>query len=165
MWTETFIGIGSNLNAPLQQINSALDKLKHIPNSNLLRHSSLYRTAPIGQANQPEYINAVALLNTQLSPLELLYQLQNIEISQGRIRSAIQWEARTLDLDLLLYGDCCIKYPQLSIPHPRMYQRAFVLIPLYEIADKNLWIPEVGCLEELLKTCDNTGVQRLIENY
>lgn len=165
IWTNTFIGLGSNLNQPLQQIHNALVKLATLSKSCLLRHSSLYRTPPIGPPNQPDYINAVALLATQLHPIELLQQLQHIEKSQGRIRTDIRWEARTLDLDMLLYGEMCIQEPQLTIPHPRMHQRAFVLIPLYEIADKNLWIPGIGRLEELFKTCNDSGVQRLMGDY
>lgn len=163
MWTKTFIGLGSNLNQPIQQIISALNALRLLPNSQFINHSSLYRTPPLGPPNQPAYINAVAVLATQLTPIELLTQLHIIENIHGRIRSDIRWEARSLDLDILLYGQLIVKQPQLIIPHPRLHQRAFVLIPLMEIASGELWIPNVGRLHELLKLCDYTGIECLTE--
>lgn len=164
MWTKTFIGLGSNLNQPIQQIISALNALRLLPNSQLINHSSLYRTPPLGPPNQPAYVNAVAILATQLTPIELLTQLHIIENNHGRTRSEVRWEARSLDLDILLYGQLIVNQPQLVIPHPRLHQRAFVLIPLMEIANGELWIPNVGRLHELLKLCDYTGIECLTED-
>jgi 2-amino-4-hydroxy-6-hydroxymethyldihydropteridine diphosphokinase len=161
-WIDAFIGLGSNLNRPVQQIQSALQALQMLSQCRFIRHSSLYLTPPLGQPNQPSYVNAVAWLQTQLSPMELLMQLQIIEHNQGRVRSTVRWDARTLDLDLLLYGEWHINEPQLSIPHPHLHRRAFVLIPLHEIVNENFYIPHIGYLRDLLQMCDCTGIERLI---
>jgi 2-amino-4-hydroxy-6-hydroxymethyldihydropteridine diphosphokinase len=129
-----YIGLGSNLKQPYEQIMTALAALQHIPNTHLIRSSSLLETAPVGFTNQPNFINAVAKLQTALSARELLIQLQLIEIKQGRVRDGQKNGPRTLDLDLLLYGRETINDEDLTIPHPRMLQRAFVVTPLLEIA-------------------------------
>lgn len=151
-----YIGLGSNLSDPAQQVRSALATLSTSPEVKLLRSSTLYRSAPMGPPGQPDYVNAVAQLETRLSAHQLLDLLQGIERQQGRIRDQ-HWGPRTLDLDLLLYGDCRIVDERLTVPHPGMAERAFVLYPLREIAP-GLEIPGVGALSDLLDRCPEEGV-------
>jgi 2-amino-4-hydroxy-6-hydroxymethyldihydropteridine diphosphokinase len=128
-----YIGVGSNLEEPRAQVVRALDELAQLPRSRLAARSSLYRSAPVGYDAQPDFVNAVARLDTDLPPAELLEKLQAIENRHGRDRS-FRNAPRTLDLDLLLYGAERITAPELLVPHPRMHERAFVLLPLLEIA-------------------------------
>jgi 2-amino-4-hydroxy-6-hydroxymethyldihydropteridine diphosphokinase len=137
-----YIGLGSNLGQPRQQIKDALAELGALKNSELLTASSLYCSPPMGPADQPDYINAVARLATTLLPLQLLEALQRIEQAHHRMRKR-HWGERTLDLDLLLYDDLEMLVPKLQIPHPGITQRAFVLLPLLEIAPQ-IVIPEKG---------------------
>ena len=143
------------------QVSQALRELSSLPDSDLVVHSSLYRTRPVGPVDQPDYINAVAVLATGLSAEALLDALQALEARHGRVRGAERWGARTLDLDLLLYGDAVIASQRLRVPHPRMCQRAFVLYPLAEIAPKDLSIPGFGPLSTLLERVPESGVDRL----
>lgn len=128
-----FVALGANLANPVAQVRAALEALTRLPESRLLRASSLYRTAPVGIHGQPDFINAVAVLETSLLPNALLSALFEIEAQFGRRRD-FRHAPRTLDLDLLLYGDETIDTPELKLPHPRMHLRAFVLAPLLEIA-------------------------------
>lgn len=128
-----FIALGANLEDPVTQVRRGFEALAGLPQSRLCACSSLYRTAPIGVAGQPDYINAVAAIETTLAPLELLRALLELEARQGRLRHT-PLAPRTLDLDLLLYGQAEIALPELTVPHPRMHLRAFVLAPLLEIA-------------------------------
>jgi 2-amino-4-hydroxy-6-hydroxymethyldihydropteridine diphosphokinase len=125
--------MGSNLEQPENQVRQAFDELDRLPHTRVVRKSSLYRTAPIGHEAQPDFINAVAQLETGLPAERLLAEMQGIEKSHGRERS-FKNAPRTLDLDLLLFGDAKMSSPQLTVPHPRMHERAFVLKPLLEIA-------------------------------
>lgn len=145
-----YIGLGANLGDPHMQVEQALEQLQHLPSSEVAAASSLYQTAPVGPADQPDFINAVARLDTGLEPLELLAALQQIERRHGRIRNGQRWGPRTLDLDILLIGDQVLSLPQLCVPHPQMQARAFVLGPLAEIAPPGLEIPGQGRLHELL---------------
>ncbi len=147
--TIAFVGIGSNLDDPRAQIRRAIAALAKIPRSALCEVSSLYSSAPVGPADQPDYLNAVVRLNTRLAPEALLDQLQAIEAAQGRERDGLRWGPRTLDLDLLLYGDQVISSPRLSVPHPEMAKRSFVLYPLAEIAP-DLVLPDGTPLRSLL---------------
>jgi 2-amino-4-hydroxy-6-hydroxymethyldihydropteridine diphosphokinase len=131
--TIAYVGLGSNLEHPENQVRQAFDELDRLPHTRLVRKSSLYRTAPIGHEAQPDFINAVAQLETGLPAERLLAELQDIEQRHGRKRS-FRNAPRTLDLDLLLFGDARLSSPQLTVPHPRMHERAFVLEPLLEIA-------------------------------
>jgi 2-amino-4-hydroxy-6-hydroxymethyldihydropteridine diphosphokinase len=143
------IGLGSNLGDSLAILNGAIDRLKIQPQIELVAVSSWYVTAPIGPP-QPDYLNGCATLETNLTPLDLLDVLQAIELEFGRVRGEV-WGARTLDLDLLLYADRIIDLPTLQIPHERMLERAFVLVPLAEIAPK--WIePRSG--ESIATLCN-----------
>ena len=127
-----YIGIGANLGNAAAAITDALQALADLPHTTLLQRSSVYRSAPVG-TDGPDYLNAVAEISTALMPLELLAALQSLETAAGRTRPW-RWAPRTLDLDLLLYGDDRIDLPTLTVPHPRMWQRAFVVLPLSEIA-------------------------------
>lgn len=130
-----YIGLGSNLADPVTQLDRALAALATVPGSRLAASSRYYCNPPMGPQDQPDYVNAVAALETGLAPLELLAELQRIERAQGRRREATpRWGPRTLDLDLLLYGDQRLSLPGLEVPHPGLAERAFVLVPLAEIA-------------------------------
>ncbi|MBV8032187.1 MAG: 2-amino-4-hydroxy-6-hydroxymethyldihydropteridine diphosphokinase [Betaproteobacteria bacterium] len=131
--TVAFVGLGSNLDNPVRQVESALGELDTLPQTRLLKRSSLYRTAPVGYADQPDFINAVAQLETELAAERLLEELQAIESRHGRVRTFPN-APRTLDLDLLLFGEVVLRSERLTLPHPRMHERSFVLDPLREIA-------------------------------
>lgn len=163
MTVRAYIGLGSNLADPIAQIQAALIALDQIPGTHCVRHSSLYRSAPLGSKDQPAYVNAVAALDTGLAALELLAELQAIEQRQGRVRGAERWGPRTLDLDLLLYGDTRCESEILSLPHPRLHERSFVLYPLYEIAP-DIEVPGQGSVRELAERCckqDTLSCERL----
>ncbi len=159
-----FLGLGSNLEQPLAQLARALRAVDEIPGTALVRVSSFYDTAPVGPTGQPNFVNAVAELQTTLSPQALLKHLLNIEAAQYRVRDAntVRNGPRTLDLDILLFGKQQIDEPDLTIPHPRMHQRAFVLWPLAEIAPE-LEIPGHGYVLELLVPMDVSGVRKFEE--
>ncbi len=159
-WFTCFVALGSNLNEPQAQVECALTALAALPNTRLVRHSSLYRNPPMGGLAQPDYINAVAMLSTQLSPLDMLHQLQQLELQQGRQRSEQQWAARILDLDLVLYEDQQYQSPELTLPHPGLQHRAFVLYPLYECVP-DLILPDGQALATLVQYCPATDLHRL----
>ncbi|PJG59984.1 2-amino-4-hydroxy-6-hydroxymethyldihydropteridine diphosphokinase [Aeromonas cavernicola] len=150
--TEVFIAIGSNLSDPLGQARRAVATLTRLPESVLMEASSFYSSRPMGPADQPDYVNAVARLNTRLTPLALLDQLQKIELEQGRVRKDERWGPRTLDLDLLLYGNQTIAHERLTVPHYGMKDRAFVLHPLAEIAP-TLILPCGTPIAQLIARC------------
>lgn len=129
---NAFIALGSNLDNPRAQVLSAMDAIHAIPGCCVIKRSSLYETAPVGYVDQPNFINAVVKIETNLTPLDLLHALQHIEISQGRVRT-IKNGPRTIDCDLICYDDIVMKTEELTLPHPRMHERDFVLIPLKEI--------------------------------
>ncbi len=155
-----FIGLGSNLASPAMQIKSAHEAIAALPSIRELAFSSLYHSAPMGPQDQPDYINAVMAIETALSPSALLNDLQHIEQTHGRIRQGQRWGARTLDLDILIYGEQLIELPDLTIPHSGITERAFVLYPLFEIAPL-LKIPGKGTLADLLTDCPLGGLKRL----
>lgn len=157
--TAAYIALGSNLQDPLTQLRTAVAALNKLPDSRIKRTSSIYRSAPLGPAAQPDYLNAVLLLATALPPLQLLDALQQIEQAQGRVRAA-RWGPRTLDLDILLYGDQKIDSPRLSVPHPAMGQRNFVLYPLREISDANLVLPDGTVLDTLVAACPGNNLEK-----
>jgi 2-amino-4-hydroxy-6-hydroxymethyldihydropteridine diphosphokinase len=160
MTRETaYIALGSNLENPEVQVTEAFAALAALPHTQLRAQSSLYRTAPVGFADQPDFINAVCAIETSLSPRVLLDVLLALEISRGRARTFVN-APRTLDLDVLLYGDAQIDEPGLALPHPRMHERAFVLVPLAEIAP-DCAVPGRGKVAELLRWIDTRGVQRV----
>lgn len=158
MTVTAYVALGSNLDDPRQQVLKAFAELGQLPDSRCLKQSRLYKSAPMGPADQPNYINAVAELETELEPEALLSALQAIEAAHGRRREGERWGPRTLDLDILLYGDRCVELPDLQIPHAGLAERAFVLYPLYEIAG-DIEIPRYGPLNKLLKNCPPEGLE------
>ncbi|MDQ7729174.1 2-amino-4-hydroxy-6-hydroxymethyldihydropteridine diphosphokinase [Halomonas sp. SpR8] len=158
----TYIGLGSNLAYPIEQVRQALDELATLPLSRLVAASSLYASRPVGPQDQPDFINAVAALETRLSPLALLDQLQALE-QQHRRRRQHHWGPRTLDLDLLLYANDHIDTPRLRVPHPHMTTRAFVLAPLAEIAPSiQLYQTPLTCwLERIEQQDPGQSLERL----
>ena len=130
---HAWIGLGSNLDGPREHVACALEELDRLPLTRRVAGSRLYASRPVGPADQPDFVNAVAHLATRLSPLALLDQLQALEQRHGRVRGR-RWGPRTLDLDLLLYDDRRLALPRLTLPHPQMVRRAFVLVPLAELA-------------------------------
>ncbi len=154
-----YIGLGSNLGQPAEQLLRAMDELDCIPESWLGRHSSLYASSPMGPPDQPDYVNAVAELHTALPALALLDALQSIENAHHRVREE-RWGPRTLDLDLLLYGHEVIDLERLKVPHPGIALRPFVLQPLAEI-DGNLQVPGMGRVRDLLDACKAQAARRM----
>lgn len=155
--TLAYIALGSNLSQPRNQLHKAVTALEALPRTRLEKVSSVYRSAAVGPGNQPDYLNAVALIVTKLDPSDLLDALQRIERDQGRIRD-IRWGPRTLDLDLLLYGDRILNSPRLTLPHPQMRVRNFVLYPLREISGGDLLLPDGTDIEVLLTACPVNGL-------
>ena len=140
---DAFVALGSNLANPPAQLRRATIALGRLPDTRFVAGSRWYRTAPVGDADQPQYLNAVVHLRTALAPYTLLGALLLIESAQGRIRGPERWGPRTLDLDLVLYGDIVLDDPRLTLPHPRLHERRFVLEPLAELAP-DLEIPGRG---------------------
>lgn len=157
---RVYIGLGSNLQDPVAQIHRAKAALMQLPKSSFVAISPLYRNPPFGSVPQPAFVNAVAGLETDLSSFELLAELQSIETAQGRQRTTERWGPRTLDLDILIYGEIVINHPQLHVPHPGLPERNFVLYPLHDIVP-TLVIPGFGPLSELLQHCSAEGLERL----
>ncbi|PCH65626.1 MAG: 2-amino-4-hydroxy-6-hydroxymethyldihydropteridine diphosphokinase [Gammaproteobacteria bacterium] len=156
---RVFIGLGSNLERPLEQIKTAVKDMQLMSETKFIACSSLYKSPPMGPQDQPDYINAVIELDTELAPHLLLDHLQKIEQQHGRIRKR-HWGERTLDLDLLVYGDVVISDERLTVPHPGIATRAFVLYPLAEL-DEQLVIPSIGKVEQLVKHCPRDGLQQV----
>ena len=156
-----WIGLGSNLDNPVRQVNTALAALDDLPKSRLRACSGLYRSAPMGPQDQPDYINAVAALDTALSAPALLEALQGIEQAHARVRGR-HWGPRTLDLDILLYGDAVIDSPTLSVPHPGLATRNFVLAPLAEIAPR-LTVPGLGEVQHLRDAVSHADLVRVAD--
>ncbi|MFD1261928.1 2-amino-4-hydroxy-6-hydroxymethyldihydropteridine diphosphokinase [Entomomonas asaccharolytica] len=153
-----YIGLGSNLQDPVSQLTTALTALANLPNTQLIKQSSLYISDSLVEG-QPQYINAVACLETSLVPEVFLDYLQQIENKHGRVRTE-RWGARTLDLDIILYGNQQINTERLTIPHPQMALRSFVLIPLLEIAPA-ICLPDGRAVTDLLADCPSQNLQRL----
>ena len=155
----TYVALGANLGDPLATLQAALAALAGIPATTLGTASSLYRTAPVGLRNQPDFVNAVAQLRTTLSPRQMLEALFDIEAQFGRSRS-VPNAPRTLDLDLLLHGETTLADRDLTLPHPRMHLRAFVLVPLLEI-DPACSIPGLGPAQQFLDGCREQSIVRI----
>ncbi|HHG8771101.1 TPA: 2-amino-4-hydroxy-6-hydroxymethyldihydropteridine diphosphokinase [Raoultella planticola] len=147
--TRVYIAIGSNLASPLEQVNAAVAALAEIPESRIVAVSSFYRTPPLGPQDQPDYLNAAVALDTHLQAEDLLDHTQRIELQQGRERKAERWGPRTLDLDIMLFGDAVIHSARLTVPHYDMKNRGFMLWPLFEIAPE-LHFPDGIALRTVL---------------
>lgn len=155
----TYIALGSNLSDPRQQVERGLQALTQLPGTRFRARSHWYQSKAVGPGEQADYINGVALLETGLEPESLMRHLQDIEAAQGRERR-VRWAARTLDLDILLYGDRVMATDRLQIPHPRLSERNFVLYPLADISP-NLILPNGTPLESLLNQCPADGLKRV----
>lgn len=161
--SRAYIGIGSNLQDPVSQVRRAAEALGRLPQTRLSALSPLYRNPAVGPGEQPDYVNAVAVVETTLEPHALLDALQSIEIAQGRERGPMRWQARTIDLDVLLYGDRVIDDAHLTVPHPRMGERAFVLKPLHDVAPR-LDVPGRGPIDRLLARVSQESLERIEES-
>lgn len=154
-----YIGLGSNLDYPAAQLRRALTELSGLPNTRIASHSNFYQSKPLGPQDQPDYLNAVAALQTRLEPQDLMLNLRAIEEAHGRWRSLVnRWGPRTLDLDLLLYADMVMQTPELTLPHPELHKRSFVLYPLAELAP-DLIIPGQGPVRRLRVHCTSPAIQ------
>jgi 2-amino-4-hydroxy-6-hydroxymethyldihydropteridine diphosphokinase len=150
--TSVYLALGSNLDDPANQLRAAIAELAALPNSQIGVISSAYSSTAVGPGNQADYLNAVLKLTTSLSALELLSATQAIEIKRGRVRGE-RWAARSLDIDILLFGEDIINTTTLQVPHPRMSVRNFVLYPLAEISNQKMVLPSIGVLGSLLAKC------------
>lgn len=156
MPVRAWIGLGSNLGDAADCVRTAIQELGKLPGTTLGPVSGLYRTAPVGVIDQPDFCNAVAAVDTTLSPLELLSHLQTMEQDYGRVRTR-RWGPRTLDLDVLTYGEQRINQPELTVPHPRLHERGFVLVPLAAVAPA-MMVPGVGRVDELVAAVEAQDV-------
>ena len=157
--SKIYIALGSNLEEPSQQIYKAINLIDAIDEISVTHKSSLYKTKPIGKIDQPDFINAAIEVEGNISPENLHTALQDIETQTGRIRMELN-EPRTLDLDILLIDDLIMKTKKLTVPHPRMHQREFVIVPLFEINQK-LNIPGIGSIDDILKSLPDQGVVKI----
>jgi 2-amino-4-hydroxy-6-hydroxymethyldihydropteridine diphosphokinase len=155
-----YVAIGSNLDDPRAQVERAFAALDRLPATRCVLRSSLYRSAPLGPVAQPDFVNAVAGLLTELEPAPLLAALQDLERSLGRERPALRWGPRRIDLDLLVHGGSRLESDELTLPHPGIAERAFVLVPLAEFAP-DLVVPGLGPVRELLARVDAAALERL----
>lgn len=154
-----YVGLGANVGDPAQQVRAAVAVLARLPGTRVQACSSLYRSAPVGVTAQPDFVNAVCALQTELPAHELLHALLDVERAHGRVRGAERGAPRPLDLDLLLYGAVRCADAELTLPHPRMHARAFVLAPLAEIAPE-IEVPGRGKVTTLLRDCVGQRVER-----
>jgi 2-amino-4-hydroxy-6-hydroxymethyldihydropteridine diphosphokinase len=161
--TGCWLGLGGNVDRPRAHIESALNELAALDSTELCAVSPLYRSAPMGPPDQPDFINAAAHLQSALDPFELLDAMQRIENEHGRIRAGERWGPRPLDLDLLLYGERRIESARLRVPHPGLADRAFVLYPLFDIAPADLTVPGLGSLGDLIARVDGASVEKCSE--
>jgi 2-amino-4-hydroxy-6-hydroxymethyldihydropteridine diphosphokinase len=155
-----YVGLGSNLDGPILQVRRGLTALATLPDTEVVQPSSLYRSPPMGPPGQPDYVNAVCALATRLPAPRLFAHLQDIEDRHGRVRGPVRWGPRILDLDLLLYGDAELSGPDLTVPHPGLAERAFVLYPLLEIAP-DLEVPSLGPIASLIQNCPVAGLEKI----
>jgi len=159
-WVPAYVAIGSNLDAPVAQIALAFEALAGLPRSRLVLRSPSYRSPPLGPVEQPDFINAVAGLLTRLEPMQLLSELKRCEARLGRARPVVRWGPRRIDLDLLLHGEAVCTGPELTLPHPGMAERAFVLAPLADVAP-DLQVPGLGRVSTLAGRVDTSALERL----
>ncbi|MFP4154619.1 MAG: 2-amino-4-hydroxy-6-hydroxymethyldihydropteridine diphosphokinase [Halothiobacillaceae bacterium] len=156
---ECVVGVGANLGDPVAQVHQAVEALARLPDTEVLASSALYLNPPVGPPEQPDYVNAVVRLATRLGAPELLDALQALEQAAGRVRRR-SWDARSLDLDLLVFGDLQMDDPRLTLPHPQIARRRFVLVPWLEV-DPEASLPDGRLVAELLRTAPPHPLQRL----
>lgn len=154
---RVYLALGSNLADPLHQVRNALDALNAIPQTQRVAVSSFYRTPPYGPPDQPDYLNAAIALDTQLTPEALLDHTQRIELEQGRVRKAERWGPRTLDLDIMLFGEQVLNTARLTVPHYDMLNRAFMLVPLLELAPQAR-LPDGRYLADIARQLDCSAI-------
>lgn len=159
-WVPAYVALGSNLDQPPRQVERAFTALASLPQTRLVLRSSGYRSKPLGPVAQPDFVNAVAGLLTQLDARSLLRHLQALETTLGRAVPVVRWGPRLIDLDLLAHGSTRIDEPGITVPHPGLAERAFVLVPLAEIAP-SLELPGVGKVSALLRRLDTSGLERI----
>jgi 2-amino-4-hydroxy-6-hydroxymethyldihydropteridine diphosphokinase len=160
VWRPAYIGIGSNLDDPLRRVEAAFDALAGLPETRLIARSPRYQSAAFGGVPQPDFVNAVAALLTHLPPQDLLAALQQLERDAGRRPGGQRWGPRELDLDLLVYSDEVLELPGLTVPHPGIAERNFVLLPLSDLA-ADLVIPGVGRVASLPVDANDPRIRRL----
>lgn len=159
-WLPAYVALGSNLDDPATQVQRAFDALQELPATRLVLRSSLYRSAPLGPVEQPDFVNAVAGLLTTLDAPALLHELKALEAGLGRAAPVVRWGPRRIDLDLLAHGDSRIASDSITVPHPGIVERAFVLVPWAEIAP-SLDVPGVGRVGALARRAGAAGLQRI----
>ena len=159
-WVPAYVALGSNLDDPRSQVERAVTALDQLPDTRLVLCSSLYGTRPFGPVDQPDFVNAAAGVLTHLDPAALLAQLTALEARMGRERPVVRWGPRRIDLDLLVHGEARVVEPGLEVPHPGIAERAFVLVPLAEIAP-DLAVPGRGRVRDLLARVDSADLKRL----
>jgi len=159
-WYPAYVGLGSNLQMPARQVEEAIELLAGLPATRVVAASSLYRSSPFGGVEQPDFVNAVAALLTQLQPARLLAELKDLEARQGRERGDVRWGPRILDLDLLVHAGAVIDEDGLRVPHPGIAERNFVLLPLQEVAP-DLVIPGLGRVASIPVNLDEPSISRI----
>jgi 2-amino-4-hydroxy-6-hydroxymethyldihydropteridine diphosphokinase len=159
-WRPAYVALGSNLSDPRRQVENAFDALAALPDARLVVRSSLWRSAPLGPQDQPEFMNAVAGLVTTREPREFLASLQAVERRLGKTEPAVRWGPRVIDLDLVAFADLQVDEPGLTLPHPGLHRRNFVLYPLSEIAAE-LWVPGLARVCRLRDRVSPAGIERL----
>lgn len=159
-WVPAYVALGSNLDDPRAQVERALTALIEFPDTRFVLRSSLYRSRPFGPVAQPDFVNAVAGLLTRLDPATLLSRLETLESQLGRERPVVRWGPRRIDLDLLVHGDARIATADLQVPHPGIAERAFVLVPLADVAP-DLVVPGVGRVRDLRARVSSADLERL----
>ena len=157
---RVYLGLGANLNRPKKQLDNAVIALKSLPNSEFIACSHYYASKPMGPQDQPDYVNAVACINTLLEPEQLLDLTQAIELKHGRVRKAERWGARTLDIDILLFGEHILNTDRLTVPHYGLTEREFVVYPLQEIAPE-LILPSGASIQQIANTLPLNDLQQL----
>lgn len=159
-WRPAYVALGSNLSDPRRQVENAFAALAELPDARLVVRSSLWCSAPLGPQDQPQFVNAAAGLVTTREPREFLASLQAVERRLGKAEPAVRWGPRVIDLDLVAFADLCIDEPGLSLPHPGLHRRNFVLYPLSEIAAE-LWVPGLARVRRLRDRVSPADIERL----
>jgi 2-amino-4-hydroxy-6-hydroxymethyldihydropteridine diphosphokinase len=161
-WTPAYVALGSNLDEPARQVLRAFRALAELPQTRLVARSGLYRSPPFGPVSQPDFVNAVAGVLTQLGPEALLGELKALELRLGRAAPVVRWGPRSIDLDLLAHGSSELSTDTLALPHPGIAQRAFVLVPWCDVSPA-FEVPKVGRVSALAGRIDRGGLERIEE--